>query len=338
MKKIVVGILCGGLVVVFLDASWAKSFLTFCDFETPITVPLKLKDLYPYRPSVKPCRAPQPAPGQPIMNVFVHGTAIAQAPASRTALVVYPGLHKFDPNQTDTNITFPAALQNIYRIAMTNLSKEDPTRFPPDSLYLYGWSGYLSPSIRLQEAALLYYRILEEIRRIVLIEEKPFPFVRIITHSHGGNIALNLSQYKNCFPCPFINPDDCKRYIGQFNVDDMILLACPVQDFTSAFISDSMFLNVTTFSSPNDFVQIYDPQDLFLSVPGKKLYSTRVFPGSNTQNANIAQIKLIINRGTIQHIDFVREKVIFPLPGLLDQVDQLKQPGEQLFATLEIFV
>ena len=103
---------------------------------------------------------------------------------------------------------------NLFTIAKI-LNANDPEDFPLENLYFFGWSGKLSSHARKLAARLLYKDL------IILIQQHKqqydtTPRIRMITHSHGGNVALYLAKIK-------------KEFITQITIEQLILLACPVQ-------------------------------------------------------------------------------------------------------------
>jgi len=123
------------------------------------------------------------------------------------------------------------------------LNSVDPKEYPLENFYSFVWSGQLDARKRHKEAHALYSQIMD---RIVKPYEKAYgvpPIIRIITHSHGGNVALQLARVGH------------KKSHG-FTVDQLILLACPVQKETSKYISDPMFKQVFNIHSHDDMIQI----------------------------------------------------------------------------------
>lgn len=58
--------------------------------------------------------------------------------------------------------------------------------------YTFGWSGLMSQTHRLKEALRLYNAVSEEIQKFRALGLQPK--VRIIAHSHGGNVSLNVAS------------------------------------------------------------------------------------------------------------------------------------------------
>lgn len=179
-------------------------------------------------------------------TIFIHGTRmIRYFPLNLSSnmkvfdtLLSTPhlGLHHY------SSVNEP---NNQIKIAKT-LHAADPTMFPLDTFYFFGWSGKLSVTERRIEAK----KLAHEIDTIII---KPFkekygidPEITIITHSHGGNIALNLGREKN----------------SSLIIDALIMLACPVQHETKKYINNSVFKTIYSFYSDNDSLQVLDPQFL----------------------------------------------------------------------------
>lgn len=57
--------------------------------------------------------------------------------------------------------------------------------------YTFGWSGLMSQTRRLKESLRLYNALSDEIKKFK--EHGLNPKIRIIAHSHGGNVSLNLA-------------------------------------------------------------------------------------------------------------------------------------------------
>jgi pimeloyl-ACP methyl ester carboxylesterase len=135
-------------------------------------------------------------------------------------------------------------LFNNYAIAQT-LSDTDQEQFPLKHFYSFGWSGELDPQARKQAAQELYDQ-LKQLMLSYVVRYAAVPQVTLITHSHGGNVALNLASITN-----EKNP---------LNIEQLILLACPVQQETAPFADAPMFKKVYAIHSHNDQIQILDPQ------------------------------------------------------------------------------
>ena len=202
-----------------------------------------------------------------------------------------------------------------YFVKLANtLSESDSDNFQINNFYLFGWSGRLSQKYRSDAA--------KELRKAILeLYNKPNPptHLRIITHSHGGNVALHLAEA-------------LKKDKG-IQIDELILLACPVQKRTENLVKSPSFRKIFSLYSDGDFLQIIDPQGLHgllydlghtkwdidslkalaQKTAKKTLLSARQFPHSE----NLVQIKLVMNNHNPLHLGFLLLKFARALPKIL---------------------
>ena len=101
-------------------------------------------------------------------------------------------------------------------------------------------------------------------------------------------------------------------------VDELILLACPVQEKTKHLIVDDCFTKVYSFYSDGDIIQIIDPQGLYKNSKAKKLLSERTFD----QHAKLYQAQVEMNGRSLMHIDFLWTSFSQHLPSLCNSLDQ----------------
>lgn len=136
-----------------------------------------------------------------------------------------------------------------------------------EHLYLFGWHGALEPSLRKSEAQKLYTAI-EQLLTEYKKTHDCTPAIRIITHSHGGNLALNLAHVAD------------ERGSHSFTIAELILLACPVWDVNKACIDHALFERVYNLYSNLDILQCIDPQgryDVSQQLGNTPLFSDRRF-------------------------------------------------------------
>lgn len=229
------------------------------------------------------------------ITVYIHGTKLAPRALVRRIFHIPDGL-------------VPAASfenQHHLRSMADTLAATDPVRFSDEYMFLFGWSGALRFEEREQAAQDLYKQLLPVIKSY---KQKygASPKLRIITHSHGGNVALNLAKIK----------DD-----PQFIVDELILLACPVQEATAGLIRDPMFKEVFVLYSSLDLTQIIDPQGLYTHDDNRPMWSQRRFPKQD----NIIQVKLKLNGHALFHADFIRLKFMSMLPLIVDKMREFQK-------------
>lgn len=192
------------------------------------------------------------------------------------------------------------------------LAEADSERFSFDTFYFYGWSGKLSFEARHKAAQDLY----DDLTEIIDQFKKTYnhdPFIRLITHSHGGNVALHLAEVKN---------ETCN-----FEINELIMLAVPVQQRTLELIKDSLFKKIYSIYSTLDTIQIIDPQGFhhwyrhktgqYKQRVESPFFSERLFP----EQDNLLQIKLKMNRRGIGHVEFLMNHFIKNIPVILDRAD-----------------
>lgn len=242
-----------------------------------------------------------------MINIFIHGTLFfaLKLPFASSFFSSPQGL-------------FPVSkLPNSYQIkkVATMLNNRNSTKFPINNFYSYGWSGQLSSTTRNLAAHEIYHVILN-LTNNYKAKIGRIPKIRIITHSHGGNIALQLGKWA--------------RYHQDknFQIDELILLACPVQFETKNYVKDKCFKKIYSLFSYADLIQIADPQGLielknikiknwWKKLSQKPIFSERVFPRSN----NLIQANITLNRYRPIHIDFLRLKFFKALPDILHFLD-----------------
>ena len=179
------------------------------------------------------------------ITIFIHGTtppdAIMGIPPVRSFFYCPPGLTK------------AAELDQQYHTAkiVQLLNAADQQEFDLHHFYLFGWSGTLSHQAR-KEAAQQLHAALNS-----LIQDEFAPLIRIITHSHGGNVALLLHEMANG-----------STSSDSLIIDELILLACPVQTETAAHAHAPLFKKIYSIHSHSDLLQVLDPQGMhsFLAI------------------------------------------------------------------------
>jgi hypothetical protein len=212
------------------------------------------------------------------------------------------GAQPFKPNSYNLGLKPAKAFREddqLGQIAAT-LNKSDPIRFPFDNIYFFSWSGMLSFKERKSYSRILY----EQLSALVKSYEQTYgtrPNIRIIAHSHGGNVALNLAKIKDI---PLV-------------IDELILLACPVQDKTAALTQSKIFKKIYSLYSTLDVVQVIDPQGLYPCRFIKSIFSRQRF----APQENLLQVKVRINGHSFLHHEFHDTPFLTILSPLIDQLD-----------------
>jgi hypothetical protein len=275
----------------------------------------------------------------PPITIWIHGTLPEHLLPSIFSGISIESVHNFF--YCKPGLTRAAELDpkyHHYAIAQT-LAAQRPDMFPFDTFYLYGWSGILDPNERLKTAHLLY----QEIQQVTTAYKKEYgqlPVIRLITHSHGGNVALNLARVQ-------------QKYVTEqpFTIHELILMAIPVQQETAGYINDPLFESVYSLHSHWDILQVGDPQgwsqikqtlgdiiqansfDTFKkaleSIELRNLFSERHFTNQKTNSAPM-RTKLVQAHITHEyyepfHIEFLLLSFIHQLPDIMDQLRDVMQ-------------
>jgi hypothetical protein len=230
---------------------------------------------------------------QHVINVWIHGTRLFYAPPLQNFLYSTKGLHRACEYDSRYH------MHDIGKI----LGKSAPHIFPPESFYIFGWSGKLDFGVREKAAKDLYEQLVvaqEEYEKKHGVK----PMTRVITHSHGGNVMLNVARLEG------IKPD--------FYIDELILLACPVQDKTASLIKSPIFKKIFAIYSHLDLFQILDPQGLYKSdTKTSSLLSGRYFP----EQENLEQVTIKMNGRAIFHGEFVFPRFLAFLADIIGEME-----------------
>lgn len=226
----------------------------------------------------------------PTITVWIHGTQILPHPILSRIFHGPHGLVKatdFDPQY------------HLFSIVAT-LGQTDPTNYPFDHTYLFGWEGSLSFKERRHAAIRLHNQLKELVQKY----QKMYgthPKIRIITHSHGGNVALNLARIHDA---------------NSFVVDELIMLACPVQKKTEHLINSNIFKEIFIIYSSIDMIQCIDPQGLYPQKDMRPFFSKKRFEYA----PHIMQVKIKLDGHTLLHSDFIRTRFVKLIPGIVEQM------------------
>lgn len=160
--------------------------------------------------------------------------------------------------------------------------------------YTFGWSGLISQHSRRFESVRLYNALQEEIA--VLKKQNLIPRIRILAHSHGGNLCLNLGSIAplldveafdsfhkysldeatnesmkkmhkilNTLPSKEVailtkgqKKLDYKPTEKKLEIDELILLGTPIQPETENFLLSNIFKVIYNVYSSEDTIQQAD--------------------------------------------------------------------------------
>lgn len=266
------------------------SFLTGCGLR-PRTKTLTRKVSEPHQVALHD--------SEHFITVWIHGTRIFPPSMFQSIFKGKPGLKHITDIRHDSR---------LYTIA-DSLIGANPWSYSKENFYLFGWSGKLSFVEREKAAQTLYnelYTLVETYN-----QQGIEPSIRIIGHSHGGNVALNLAK---CHEPPF-------------SIAELILLACPVQGTTRNLIAHPLFEKVYSLYSKLDLVQVLDPQGLYHG-ESNSLFSNRLFP----YHEKLAQLKVKFNGRAVTHTEFLAPEFLAYLPTIITEVEHWKQEHDNLSA------
>lgn len=239
----------------------------------------------------------------PPITIWVHGTVIFRKPIYHQIFCDTSRLMPITSLPTDHH----------FRVLTSIIAEHDPEHFPLQEFYVFGWSGRLQNQERKDAANQLYHEIIllcERYKQKYGCE----PTIRIIAHSHGGNVVLNMAKIKTT--------DEL------FQIKSLILLACPVQEKTMHLISAPMFQRVYSLYSSLDIIQIIAPQFKRACRPhcfnAKHKHHYRIPPFSSRlfpTYSHLTQAKIKINDFPISHTRFSTKEFTSLLPTILQKLD-----------------
>lgn len=249
---------------------------------------------------------------KPVITVLIHGTKFMRSDTYKKVFNGIPDVKHIREFPSAHKVQFPMQL----------LHRDAPGLFDYNSLYLFGWSGRLSTHERYWAATILYEK-LTALAESYQQKFGVFPEIRLVTHSHGGNVALNLARIHKMRKAPL-------------SITTLVLLACPVQHETKELVHSHFFEKIYAFYSSLDMVQVLAPEFMYKmrddegSVIGSCL---RLIPFSNrcfAANMPVRQAWIKINGHGITHGGFTTSKFLRTLPALLREVDEIYAEYEDM--------
>jgi hypothetical protein len=228
------------------------------------------------------------------VTIYVHGTTTAvglKLLGKFCTNLVFgkPGIHHL--NEMPENA--------LLRQDVNYLEQGAPERFCSEHFYTFGWSGKLNFSAREKAGKELFNgikKLFDEYKK----KYGFYPKLRIMTFSHGGNVALNTVK-----ALPFFKNEHI--YL------ELLLIACPVQKVTEPLIEHKEIDQTYVISSSRDLLQVVD----FYTYEKRKYFPNRFF---HTVKSNCVQIKVDVNKKGLGHIDLLRSFMIH-VPFTLNMAD-----------------
>ena len=236
------------------------------------------------------------------VTIFIHGSILKLPILWRASKGCPLGLKQYSEICDECN----------YKKVLRHLNEVDPNNYKTEDNYMFGWSG----SLRGCQGEYASKELYDQIHELFENYKKKYgyiPNLRIITHSNGSRIALYLGKIAK------------QLNNKQFRVQELIMLACPVQYVTGKLIPQRAFRKIYSIYSLSDWVQIIAPQR-YKKFKSKKnckrclspFFSSRCF----MDYPNLLQAKVRVNGHGISHSGFLRHKFIRKLPEVIDILDQ----------------
>lgn len=231
---------------------------------------------------------------RPTVTIFIHGTRI------------FPKFYAQELFYSPEGFNHISAIEeasHMHTIARA-LEDSDPQKYPYEQFYTFGWNGNLDFKER-KKASEDLYKALKELCAIYVDQYGIRPRLRIITHSHGGNVALNLAAVAR------------EGHDTLFFVDELIMLAVPVQQKTKDLVTEPSFGRIYSLFSSNDMIQVIDPQGIYKKNIDAPIFSERYF----NAYPHVLQAKIKMQGHFLLHIEFLMEKLFKHLPAIVDIMD-----------------
>jgi hypothetical protein len=228
------------------------------------------------------------------------------------------GLMPITPTLTLTDETKKYAIFPVtaaYKIMTESIQKTPETNY----FYTYGWSGLISQYRRRKEAITLYKALETEYK--ALRARGITPKIRLIAHSHGGNLILNTAGIHELLQKGIEHAPSAERYpdtderasmqtlhtllttpqkdgtlhklsVAPFSIDELILLGTPIQPETLPFFLSPFFKKIYNIYSDDDVIQSMD------WVSTRRYYSEQRVALSplSAQQPTIIQVKITLNK------------------------------------------
>lgn len=239
---------------------------------------------------------------EPTITIWIHGTTILNRKEYKASINNYKGLKL---------INRLTPLEPLLS-AFTHIDTDNPDSM--HKMYSFLWSGKLSFKSRLKASVVLYHQLMHIVEGY-MNTYNVYPKIRIITHSHGGNVALNLARIYS-------------RVGVKITIDKLILLACPVQRETAYYLEHSMFRSVYALYSKLDFIQVIDPQGFY---DGNifHIFSKRRFDW----NQKLMQAEVRVNNKRLTHNAFQKVPFLTMVPAIVADLDQWNGAGQNTSET-----
>lgn len=274
----------------------------------------------PYGSSQKQLPSLEKSSKRPTILIWVHGTQPSTKVLVELRSLIQKPLSLINKElpyaHTDPGLHTAQSLDKKHYIRgiLETICAQDST-YSLNNTYVFGWSGQLSFDAREKASEELYATLLSLVAEYKE-QYKQVPYIHIITHSHGGNVVLNFGKIADYYP------------EMQLSIDNLILLACPVQQETACYVESPLFKKIYSLWSKFDMIQIIDPQGLYKNKnKNVSLFSARRF----LDHPKLIQVELISTTWPILHISFIFDRFIKQLPTIIQKSDAhlMQQPAKR---------
>jgi len=219
----------------------------------------------------------------------------------------------FDP--TGLPIKHAASLVSA---AYETISNTASIKAEKNYFYTFGWSGLISQYQRRKEAITLYNDLVKEYA--ALQAQGIQPKIRLIAHSHGGNLILNAAGIHELLQKGIEHEPTTERYpdadqfqslselykllkeykqplppIAPFHIDELIMLGTPIQPETLSFCLLPFFKKIYNIYSDDDVIQEMDWVSTRRYYSEKRIALTPI----STDQPSIIQLKITLNKPTM---------------------------------------
>lgn len=252
---------------------------------------------------------PTVPPKPPITTVFVHGT-------HRTADFFGLGFYPLKPYITHKQGLTPLPECDprfCYTKTMNRIIENSNGHLKPENSYLFCWSGKLSHKDRLEAAQELHNHLTD------LYHKDRTAQLLLITHSHGGNVALNLGAIPQ------------KPYC----IDCAVLIACPVQEDTKQYANNRYFFKeIYAPYSSWDMFQVLDLQGAYRNRSYvRNLFTNARKPQSTTKKPFFSE-RTFDKKSPVKHIHVTKKKrpighIEFLLPGFTKKLVDIVKTAQK---------
>lgn len=236
------------------------------------------------------------------------------------------GLRRFTPTLDPTEINNKKYA--VYPLAKAIEIIEQTVRphHEQDLFYTFGWTGIISQQSRRFEAIRFYNALTEELAKLRI--ENIVPRIRLIAHSHGGNLCLNLAAIQTILSTKIFSknhvfsadPDEQESILKMLelfealktkelaqmqpdqkaydylpselnlHINELIMLGTPIQPETESFCYAPLFSTVYNLYSDEDKVQKSDWVSSKKSLSNARINKK---PAGHGRSARVIQAQII---------------------------------------------